>query len=108
MAANLLRPAGSPAEHVPVGRLAIAAVLEGVGARHGATYGKKVLHALRLEPSQASFLLNHAETDQTHSVELRRVIASCELTPTEWMWMSHAARTAGLFYRAMYDHDGYS
>jgi len=95
------------AEEFPVGRLAIAAVLEGIGARHGGTYGRRLIEALHLEPSQASFFLSHGTTDRKHIVELRDVIGKCELTTEEWAWMCHAAATAGLFYRAMYDHEGY-
>ena len=96
------------AEHVPVARLAIAAVLEGIGAAHGATCGGKLLKALQLRKSQASFFTSHGETDKAHSVDLRQVITRCDLTDDEWMWMSHAAETAGLFYHGMYDHEDYA
>lgn len=94
-------------EQVPVARLATASVLEGIGARHGGTYGAKLLRALNLKPSQATFLISHGETDKKHSMELRNVIAECDLAADEWIWMNHAAKTAGLFYRAMYDHEAY-
>jgi hypothetical protein len=96
------------AEEAPVARLAIAAVLEGIGARHGVTYGRKLLETLHLRPSQASFFLSHGTTDKKHIVELGEVIAQCELSAEEWLWMNHAARTAGLFYRAMYDHEAFA
>lgn len=96
------------AEHWPVARLAIAAVLEGIGARYGGTYGRRLIEALALKPSQASFLLSHGETDKTHSVELREIIGKCSLSEEEWLWMHQTASTAGLLYRAMYDHEGYS
>lgn len=95
------------AEEMPVARLAIASVLEGIGARYGGTYGARLLRSLNLTPSQATFLVSHGETDKTHSAELRNVIADCTLAAVEWTWMNHAAATAGIFYRAMYDHDGY-
>jgi len=95
------------AEEAPVARLAVAAVLEGIGARHGGTYGRKLLEALQLKPTQASFFLSHGQTDKTHTVELRQVIAKCTLTAEEWGWMNHAASMAGVFYRAMYDHEAY-
>jgi heme oxygenase len=94
-------------EEAPVARLAIAAVLEGIGARHGGTYGRKLLDALQLKPEQASFFLSHGETDKTHTVELRQAIAGCTLTLADWEWMKHAASAAGAFYRAIYDHDAY-
>jgi hypothetical protein len=96
------------AEEHPVARLAIAAVLEGIGAAHGAVYGRKLLEQLALKPEQASFFLSHAETDKTHTVELREVIQACDLSSGEWKWMEYSARTAGQFYRAMYDHEGYA
>lgn len=96
------------AEQVPVARLAIAAVLEGISARHGGEYGGKLLRALKLKPSQASFFLSHVETDKRHSKELREVIDKCSLTIDEWVWMSHAAHNAGVLYRTMYDHEAYS
>jgi len=95
------------AEEVPVARLAIALVLESIGAVIAAEYGRKLLAVLKLEPSQASFFLNHAETDKKHSRELRAVIESCHLDDEDWLWMVHAAKTAGQLYRAMYDHEDY-
>lgn len=96
------------AEHVPVARLAIAAVLEGIGAAHGGTYGRKLLQGLKITNEQASFFLNHAETDKAHTAELREVIGKLDLSADEWRWMNYAAETAGLFYRGMYDHDAFN
>lgn len=95
-------------EEFPVARLAIAAVLEGIGSQHGGNYGRKLLQVLGLKASQASFFLNHGETDKTHALELRNMITLCDLTTGEWFSMDNTARTAGLFYRQMYDHEGYS
>jgi len=95
------------AEHVPVARLAIAAVLEGIGAVHGETYGRKLLQTVGLRKEQASFFLSHAETDKTHIVELLEVIDQCDLSSDEWRWMNYAAETAGLFYREMYNHEAF-
>jgi Iron-containing redox enzyme len=96
------------AQEVPIARLAIAAVLEGIGAAHGGTYGKKLLQALNLQKSQASFFLSHAETDVVHTAELSEIIAASDLTGDEWRWMNHAAEAAGRFYRGMYDHEGFA
>jgi hypothetical protein len=96
------------AEEAPIARLAAAAVLEGIGARHGGAYGKRLLELLNLKSSQASFFLSHGTTDRTHIVELKGVIQQCELVAAEWAWMNHAASTAGTFYRAMYDHEGFA
>ncbi len=90
----------------PVARLAIAAVLEGIGGRWGTQYGTRLLQALHLQKRQAKFFLAHGELDKGHVEEVFEVIDGCELTPLEWAWMGHAARTAGALYRAMYDAAG--
>jgi predicted GNAT family N-acyltransferase len=95
------------AEQIPVARLAIAAVLEGIGGRYGGVYAKRLITKLGLESHQTQFFLGHSETDKVHAAEIRKVIDQCELTPDEWGWMEHAARTAGTFYRAMYDHEAF-
>ena len=96
------------AEQVPIARLAIAAVLEGIGAALGGKYGRLLLQTLRLQKAQASFFLSHAETDVVHTAELSEIIAASSLTSEEWRWMNHAAEMAGRFYRGMYDHDGFA
>ena len=96
------------AEHVPVARLAIAAVLEGIGAAHGGVYGRKLLQALQLKSTQATFFLSHAETDKQHTEDLHSVIRQLALSAEEWRWMNHAAETGGLFYRGMYDHEAFA
>jgi hypothetical protein len=95
------------ASHVPFARLGTAAVLEGIGARYGGKYGRRLIEGLGLRPTQASFFLSHGETDKTHTVELREVIEAMNLDDVDWSWMCHAASAAGAFYRAMYDHEGY-
>lgn len=96
------------ARHAPVARLAIASVLEGIGAAFGERYGRQLLHCLGLEGRQASFFLSHGETDRHHSEELRQVIRHCDLQPAEWAWMAHAATVAGQLYRAMYCHEAFA
>jgi hypothetical protein len=88
---------------MPVARLAVAAVLEGIGAQYGRDYSKKICRLLQLSPEQAQFYVGHAETDRQHIVDIWRVIGECDLTTDEWQWMEHAAQTAGRLYRAMYD-----
>jgi hypothetical protein len=96
------------AEEVPIARLGIAAVLEGIGAKLGGVYGGRLVTALNLQKSQVSFFLSHSQTDIIHTAELNEVIAASELTPEEWRWMNHAAQTGGQFYRAMYDHEAFA
>jgi hypothetical protein len=87
----------------PIARLGIAAVLEGIGGRWGGEYGGRLCQVLGLKRDQASFFLSHGELDKGHSEEVFRVIDGCELTAGDWRWLAHAARTAGVLYRAMYD-----
>jgi hypothetical protein len=96
------------AEHTPIARLATASVLEGIGAAHGGIYGRKIVQQLKLQKSQASFFLSHAETDIVHTAELSDVLGASQLSDDEWRWMSHAAETAGRFYRAIYDHEAFA
>jgi len=96
------------AERMPIARLAIASVLEGIGSAFGGSYGRQLLQRLNLRPNQASFFLSHGETDKVHAQELTDVIAGCELTAEEWGWMVHAANVAGRFYRGMYDHEAFA
>jgi hypothetical protein len=91
----------------PVARLAIATVLEGIGAAHGATYGKQLLQTLGLGVEGASFFLSHGETDTAHIEDLRQIIDQCELDAEEWAWMTHAAQVGGTLYRGMYDHEAF-
>ena len=91
----------------PVARLAIATVLEGIGATHGSTYGKQLLGTLGIGVSQASFFMSHGETDKTHIEDLHNIIDKCDFGPEEWGWMTHAAQVGGTLYRAMYDHEAF-
>jgi hypothetical protein len=91
------------AMRTPVARLAIATVLEGIGAAHGKTYGKRLCELLKLSSDQVTFFLRHGETDRSHIVDLWKTIDSCELSHEDWKWMCHAASMASIYYRAMYD-----
>ena len=96
------------AERAPVARLAIASVLEGIGARLGSSHGGQLVAQLRLRREQASFLLSHGTTDIAHTADLRSVIAGLDLSDGEWDEMDQAAQVAGRLYHAMYDHEGYA
>ncbi|HVO46278.1 MAG TPA: iron-containing redox enzyme family protein [Steroidobacteraceae bacterium] len=96
------------AEECPVSRLAVACVVEGIGAKYGSVYGGKLLAALNLDKSQASFFINHGQTDIQHTAELRSLVESLSLSANEWQWMHHAAEVAGRFYRGMYEHDSHA
>ena len=96
------------AERAPVARLAIASVLEGIGARLGSSHGGQLVAQLGLRRAQASFLLSHGTTDVAHTADLRAVIAGLDLGEEEWDEMDLAAEVAGRLYHAMYDHEGYA
>jgi heme oxygenase len=88
---------------MPIARLAIATVLEGIGARYGGEYAAKICKLLSLTPSQTQFYAGHGNTDREHIRDLLRVIEDCELSIDEWQWMNYAAETAGRLYRVMYE-----
>lgn len=92
----------------PVARLAVAAVLESIGANHGKAYAQKLVQHLDLKPEQASFFFGHGDTDVGHTADILAIIRSLPLTDEDWSWMHHAARTAGVLYRAMYNESLYS
>jgi hypothetical protein len=95
-------------EHTPLGRLAAAAVLEGIGATFGGQYGRRLLTLLGLEPTQATFFTSHGETDKVHTEELWQILRACELDSSEWLELEAAARLTGTYYRAMYDHEAFA
>lgn len=88
---------------MPLARLSIAAVLESIGANYGKRYATELCRGLSLSPGQARFFFGHGDTDVGHTQEIFDVIGEESLTPREWDWMCHAARTAGQLYTAMYD-----
>ena len=88
---------------LPIARLAIATVLEGIGARYGGNYATKICKLLSLSPDQTQFYAGHGSTDREHILDLWRVIESCNLNDEEWAGMIYAAETAGQLYRCMYE-----
>jgi len=91
------------AMRAPIARLAIATVLESIGATHGKNYATKLCQILKLKPNQAVFFFGHGDTDVGHTADLLKIIDACDLSERDWDWMNHAARTAGRLYREMYD-----
>lgn len=87
----------------PLSRLAIATVLESIGANHGKRSATAIGKTLQLKPNQLSFFFGHGDTDVGHTEEILKVIDSCPLTTRDWQWMCHAARTAGELYINMYN-----
>lgn len=87
----------------PVGRLAMAQVLEGISGGFGTTYGMKALQSLKITKDQAKFFLVHGELDQGHSAEIDDVLKNENLSPEQWADMEHVARTTSRLYRNIYN-----
>lgn len=87
----------------PLGRLGIATVLESIGASYGKKYAMMTVEQLKLTTEQTVFFFGHGDTDVGHTADLLRVIEQCPLTEYDWKWMCHAARTAGVLYKNMYN-----
>lgn len=92
------------AQEFPVGRLAIAAFLEGVAARVGPRYMADLMHSTGLDQSHFTFLISHATTDAQHIVEIDQLIRELEMNEDDWAWMSFCASTASMLYRNIYNH----
>src|SRR4030095_3509171 len=88
---------------MPIARIAIAMVLEGIGARYGAHYATKICQLLCLSPKQTQFYAGHGNTDREHIQDLWRVIESHALNDDAWEWMNYPPETAGRLYRRMYE-----
>ncbi|KKJ04089.1 hypothetical protein XF14_24310 [Burkholderia gladioli] len=89
--------------HMPGTRLASSIVLEGIGQRYGAWFGKLVLEKTPLKHENLSFFFSHGETDKEHVVELWDIIDRSPLNEEEMRWMAHASYVAGTFYKRMWD-----
>lgn len=89
--------------HFPMGRLCMAAVLEGISGSLGPKYGPRVMTLLKIKPEFMQFFKSHGELDQGHTQEVLEVIRKTELTDYEyWMMMGVAQNTAEL-YKSIYN-----
>jgi heme oxygenase len=91
------------AQRRPLGRLAIAAVLEGIGATYSKAYAMKVTRLLNLRPAQLQFFLGHGDTDVGHVKDIFDVLRRTPLSEKEWDVMTHTANTGFVLYQAMYE-----
>ena len=108
-----LPPASSAAAYIgynyyialkfPLGRLAIAATLESIGANFGGPYSARIMDALKLGADQVVFFRGHGDTDIGHTREIVDVLANAGLTSDEWSSMASIAETAGALYCSMYE-----
>lgn len=90
------------AQRMPLARLGIAAMLDSLSARLGKAYALKVLAALRLTPSEMSFLLGHGETDATRATNILDVLQRSHLSEAEWKDVVWAAEVAATLYENIY------
>ena len=89
--------------HFPIGRLCMAAVLEGISGSLGPKYGPDVVKTLKIDPKYMQFFKSHGELDQGHSKEIMEVIRKTDLTGYElWKLVGVAQNTVEL-YKAMYN-----
>jgi hypothetical protein len=87
----------------PISRLAIAAVLESIGANYGKIYAEKIMQILKLKDDQIYFFLGHGDTDIGHTEQIFEIIGNTSMSTDDWKWMCNVARIAGLLYTAMYN-----
>lgn len=87
----------------PLGRMAMALVLEGISGAFGTQYGRMVMKSLGLSAKQAIFFVQHGELDQGHSQELIQVIHGESVSPYDWAIMTQTATVTAELYAGMYD-----
>jgi len=92
------------AHHLPPSRLASSVVLEGLGASLTPTDYAELFQSSGLRQENFSFFISHSSTDKGHILELWDMIESLDMKDLEWRWVKHACRTAGAYYKAMYDY----
>jgi hypothetical protein len=95
----------STAMRFPIGRLAIAATLESIGARYGGESARLLMTQLKLNQDQVRFFDGHGDTDIGHTKDIFDVLERSELSPEEWQLMCHTAEVAGTLYRNMYSEN---
>lgn len=86
----------------PLGRLAMAAVLEGISGKFGGAYGKKLATLLKLRPEQLQFFLAHGELDQGHSEDIFAVLKRTNISGEDMAKMCHVAKCTEALYKNMY------
>lgn len=88
----------------PIGRLAMAQVLEGISGEFGLKYGGKAIQQLKINKDQAKFFLIHGELDQGHTADIASILEKEELSPQDWAEMEHIARTTAQLYKNIYNY----
>ena len=88
----------------PVGRLAMAQVLEGISGSFGSAYGGKALQNLKISKNQAKFFLVHGELDQGHAREIGSLLKQESLSAEKWSELEHVAKTTATLYKSLYNN----
>jgi hypothetical protein len=91
------------AHHFPPSRIASSLVLEGLGASLKPEELLPFLEKEGLTLANFSFFISHATTDKQHIQELWSVITELDFDDREFEWLLHACKTAGYYYKEMYD-----
>jgi hypothetical protein len=87
----------------PIGRLAMAQVLEGISAKFGGFYGSKLIQSLNLTNDSAKFFLIHGELDQGHTADIGSLLQKENLSAEDWSEMEHIAHTTATLYKNIYN-----
>jgi len=90
----------------PVGRLAIALVLESFGGTYGREYGLRLCDVLDLQQNQCTFFFGHSETDVGHVEDILHILDQSRIGDEEWSELTHIARCAGKMYLDLYESAG--
>ena len=90
------------AAHFPIGRLCMAAVLEGISGTFGPKYGPDIVKILKIKPEYMQFFKSHGELDQGHSQDIIDVLRKTELTGFEYWQLIGVAQTTVELYKAIY------
>lgn len=89
------------AEHHPLARLAVIAVMDAISASFSSNYIAKLLQGLRLRPSQISFFFRQ-ENPAARPEPVLDLLEHLPLTGQDWLAMSDAAIAAARLYRDVY------
>ncbi len=87
----------------PLGRLAMANVLEGISGKFGVMYGARAIEVLKLKKDQAKFFLMHGELDMGHTADIEEVLQSENLSEEQWAEMGHVAQMTSQMYKNLYN-----
>lgn len=91
------------AHRLPFARIGTAYFLETMSAALGPDVGRRMAQQSGLPSAQMQFFVAHADSDQTHSQDLRKVILDSALTAQQYGHLAWAADTSARLYLHMYE-----